>query len=450
MRVILMLVKKEFLQVFRNSLLWKILILAPMAEFLLFPYTADYEIKNVNVIFVDHDRSTMTTDILSTFSASHYFVNQGVAESREEAEALMRADKVDFIVEFPADFEKSLVRQEPVKIHITANAINTVKAGLGSEYVQTVLGNYFMALSAETPKSIPQSVENEDYCQEFFAPSSSSQMALMQGDGDVQSVQGMQRRMTAQMQRAQSEQEALEYQAEQSEKEERAKQAAVVTRAMNPQLAQLVTTNVYWFNEQMNYKNLIVPGLLIILVTLIGAYVTALNIVREKELGTIEQVNVTPIKKWQFLLGKMIPFWILGLAEFAVGLVIMYLLFGIHIQGSLLLLFGLTAVYLLVMLGLGFFISSVAANQLQAMFIVFFLFILFVMLSGILTPIEGMPHWASYLNYANPMSFFMSAMKTVILKGSTVENIQTQFIVLAVMAVVLNAAALISYRETAK
>lgn len=451
MRVILMLVKKEFLQVFRNSLLWKILILAPMAEFLLFPYTADYEIKNVNVIFVDHDRSTMTTDILSTFSASQYFINQGVVESREEAEALMRADKVDFIVEFPADFEKSLVRQEPVKIHITANAINTVKAGLGSEYVQTVLGNYFMALSEETPKSVPQSVENEDYCQEVFAPSaSSSPMALSQGDADMQSIAGMQRRLSEQMQRAQAEQEMLEYQAEQSEKEERAKQAAVVTRAMNPQLAQLVTTNVYWFNEQMNYKNLIVPGLLIILVTLIGAYVTALNIVREKELGTIEQVNVTPIKKWQFLLGKMIPFWILGLAEFGVGLVIMYLLFGIHIQGSLLLLFGLTAVYLLVMLGLGFFISSVAANQLQAMFIVFFLFILFVMLSGILTPIEGMPHWASYLNYANPMSFFMSAMKTVILKGSTVDNIRTQFIVLAVMAVVLNAAALISYRETAK
>ena len=91
-----------------------------------------------------------------------------------------------------------------------------------------------------------------------------------------------------------------------------------------------------------------------------------------------------------------------------------------------------------------------ASNQLQAMFIVFFLFILFVMLSGILTPVEGMPQWASYLNYANPMSFFMSAMKTVILKGSTVDNIRTQFIVLAVMAVVLNAAALISYRETAK
>ena len=450
MRVILMLIKKEFLQVFRNSLLWKILILAPLAEFLLFPYTADYEIKNVKVVFVDHDRSTMTTDILSTFSASKYFINEGVVESRQEAEALMRADKVDFIVEFPADFEKSLVRQEPVKVHITANAINTVKAGLGSEYVQTVLGNYFMTMAESTPKVSPISADTE-YDMDVFSEletASVSSLALQSGEG--QDMQKMQLQLSERMQRAQREQELMERQAEKAEQAERAKQAEVAARAMNPQLAQLVTTNVYWFNEQMNYKNLIVPGLLIILVTLIGAYVTALNIVREKELGTIEQVNVTPIKKWQFLLGKMIPFLILGLVEFGAGLLIMNLLFGIHIQGSLLLVFGLTTVYLLVMLGLGFFISSMASNQLQAMFIVFFLFILFVMLSGILTPVEGMPQWASYLNYANPMSFFMSAMKTVILKGSTVDNIRTQFIVLAVMAVVLNAAALISYRETAK
>lgn len=450
MRVILMLIKKEFLQVFRNSLLWKILILAPLAEFLLFPYTADYEIKNVKVVFVDHDRSTMTTDILSTFSASKYFINEGVVESRQEAEALMRADKVDFIVEFPADFEKSLVRQEPVKVHVTANAINTVKAGLGSEYVQTVLGNYFMTMATSVPKVSPISVGTEDDMDDFSELESASMVSVALQDGEGQDMQKMQLQLSERMQRAQREQEAMERQAEKAEQAERAKQSEVAARAMNPQLAQLVTTNVYWFNEQMNYKNLIVPGLLIILVTLIGAYVTALNIVREKELGTIEQVNVTPIKKWQFLLGKMIPFLILGLVEFGAGLLIMNLLFGIHIQGSLLLVFGLTTVYLLVMLGLGFFISSMASNQLQAMFIVFFLFILFVMLSGILTPVEGMPHWASYLNYANPMSFFMSAMKTVILKGSTVDNIQTQFIVLAVMAVVLNAAALISYRETAK
>lgn len=371
MRTILILVKKEFLQVFRNSLLWKILILAPLAEFLLFPYTADYEIKNVHIAFVDHDRSGMTADIFSKFSASQYFINHGVIQSREEAESLVKADQVDFVIEFPAHFERMVVTQEPTSISITANAINTVKAGLGSEYVQNVLADYFMDLSAQQP---------------------------------------------------------------QLQKE---------------RLAQLVATNIYWFNEQMNYKNLIVPGLLIILVTLIGAYVTALNIVREKELGTIEQVNVTPIKKWQFLLGKMIPFWILGMAEFCAGLVIMKLMFGISIQGSLLLLLGITAIYLLVMLGLGFFISSVSANQLQAMFIVFFLFILFVMLSGVFTPIEGMPEWAKYINYANPMSFFITAVKTIILKGSTIESIRTQFVVLSCMAVALNAAALLSYRDKA-
>lgn len=448
MRVILMLVKKEFLQVFRNSLLWKILLLAPLAEFLLFPYTADYEIKNVHIAFIDNDKSSITNDILSKFSASQYFINHGVVESRQEAEALMKADEIDFIVEFPADFEKSLVRQQPTKVHITANAINTVKAGLGTEYVQTVLGNYFMDMAEETPIPITQNTGNLDFTDENegLNPPQSQGLGLASEPGMLD----MQQQLAQRMQQAQAEQEMLEREAAKAEQQERTKQAAIVSRAMNPQLAQLVTTNVYWYNEQMNYKNLIVPGLLIILVTLIGAYVTALNLVREKEIGTIEQVNVTPIKKWQFLLGKMIPFWILGLVEFSAGLVIMKLMFGISIQGSLLLLFGLTAVYLLVMLGLGFFISSVAANQLQAMFIVFFLFILFVMLSGVFTPIEGMPEWASYINYANPMSFFMVAMKTIILKGSSFENIQNQFIVLSIMAVVLNSAALLSYREKAK
>lgn len=370
MRIILMLIKKEFLQVFRNSLLWKILVLAPLAEFLLFPFTADYEIKNVNIAFIDNDKSSMTADIISKFTASPYFINHGIMSSKIEAEKEMKRDRIDFIIEFPHNFEKDIITQEGTVIGITANAINTVKAGLGTEYVQNVLGNYLMTFAEMSPGLSEQT--------------------------------------------------------------------------------QLLTTNVYWYNEQMNYKTLIVPGILIILVTLIGAYVTALNIVREKEIGTIEQINVTPIKKWQFLLGKMIPFWILGMLEFIVGLVIMYLVFGISIQGSIPLLLAMTAVYLLVMLGLGFFISSVADNQLQAMFIVFFLFILFVMLSGVFTPIEGMPEWAAYINYFNPMSFFMVIVKTIILKGSGFASIKEPFIALAVMAVILNSAALLSYRDKAK
>jgi len=369
MRVILVLIKKEFLQVFRNSLLWKILLIAPMAEFLLFPYTADYEIKTLQVAFIDNDRSTTTRNMMQQFIASGYFQSHGISESREAASHLMQKDEIDIIVEFPNDFERHLFNRENVNISVTANAINSVKAGIGCGYAQNILYGY------------------------------------------IQDAAG----------------------------------AADLSERVH-----ITTTNVYWFNENMNYKTLIVPGLLVILVTLIGAYVTALNIVREKEIGTIEQINVTPIKKWQFLLGKMIPFWILGMGEFILGLGLMYLMFGISIQGSVLLLLGSTAIYLLVMLGLGFFISNVSGTQLQAMFIVFFLFIIFVLLSGLFTPIEGMPEWAVYLNYLNPMSFFMDIIKLIVLKGGTVHDIQTQLIVLSCMAVIIDTAAVLSYREKTK
>ncbi|MDL2308275.1 ABC transporter permease [Bacteroidales bacterium OttesenSCG-928-B11] len=371
MRVILMLIKKEFLQVFRNPLLMSILIVAPLVQFLLFPFTADYEIKHINIAFIDHDRSSTSQDIIKKFLGSPYFITHGILPSNDHAQALMLRDEIDFTLEFPVDFEKDLVNQQKTEIAITANAINSVKAGIGTAYVQNVIAEYMNEL-----------------------------MAVSKPD------QGSQ--------------------------------------------AQILATNVYWFNEQMNYKNLIVPGILVILVTLIGAYVTALNIVREKELGTIEQINVTPIKRWQFIVGKMIPFWILGMAEFIIGLILMKLVFGITVQGSIVLLLGITAIYLLAMLGLGFFISSVSENQLQAMFIVFFLFIVFVLLSGLFTPTEGMPDWAIKLNYLNPLSFYMDVIKIIVLKGGVLQDVKIQIIALSCMAVIIDTAAILSYQENSK
>ena len=372
MRIILMLIKKEFLQVFRNPLLRSILLVAPMVQFVLFPFTADYEIKLLEIGFIDHDRSTTTQKIISDYVASPYFNSHGIIESKKQAEEMMLRDKIDFIIEFPSNFEKDIINQSPPVIAVTANAINSVKAGIGSSYVQKILGA-FMEDMAENIAVHPQ---NDN--------------------------------------------------------------------------VRIFTTNVYWYNERMNYKNLIVPGILVILVTLIGAYVTALNIVREKELGTIEQINVTPIRRWQFIIGKMIPFWILGMTEFILGLLLMKIIFGISVQGSIPLLLGITSIYLFVMLGLGFFISSVSENQLQAMFIVFFLFIVFVLLSGLFTPIEGMPSWAAKINYFNPLSFYMDVIKSIVLKGGGVENIREQIIALSVMAVVIDTAAILSYRERAR
>lgn len=371
MRVILMLIKKEFLQVSRNKLLMQILIVAPIVQFLIFPFTADYEIKVLKIAFVDNDKSSTSRGIINEFSFSDHFKNMEVLDSRKEADKLMLHDDIDILIEIPSNFEKAIYSMDASNLAISTNAINSVKAGIGTGYVQSVLEGYFGEIS-----------EN---------------------------------------------------------------QASAYNEA-----SKLLSSNIYWYNERMNYINLIVPGILVILVTLVGAYVTALNIVREKEIGTIEQINVSPIKKWQFLLGKMIPFWILGMTEFIFGLIMMKLIFGITVQGSIPVLLGATTIYLLVMLGLGFFISAASRNQLQAMFIVFFLFIVFVLLSGIFTPTEGMPQWAKYINYLNPMSFYMDIIKLIILKGSGIEEIKMQICVLSAYAVLVNSAALLVYSDTNK
>ena len=138
------------------------------------------------------------------------------------------------------------------------------------------------------------------------------------------------------------------------------------------------------------------------------------------------------------------------MAEFIMGLFLMKLIFSITVQGSIPVLLTITAIYLFVMLGLGFFISAVAENQLQAMFIVFFLFIVFVLLSGLFTPTEGMPDWAKIINYLNPMSFYMDVIKKMVLKGCEFADVKIQTITLAVMAVILNTAAVLSYKESSK
>lgn len=408
MRIILMLIKKEFLQVIRNPLLLSILVIAPMVEFMIFPFCADYEIKVLDIAFIDNDRSQVSKEIINSFNASDIFVTHGLLQNKSQAEEMMRHDKIDLLVEIPSNFESSLYNNQSTQIAITANAINSVKAGIGTGYVQEIIGGYMHDFAAAN------------------APAGMASLAQM-----VQSKAS----------------------ASSSSDEERISTISIPTfdaSAINRQSANISISNIYWYNEQMNYQNLIVPGILVILVTLIGCYVTALNLVREKEIGTIEQVNVTPIKRWQFLIGKMIPFWLLGMVEFAAGLLIMKFIFGISVQGSIPLLMGITAIYLLVMLGLGFFISSVSENQLQSMFIVLFLFIVFVLLSGVFTPTEGMPDWAHKINYVNPMSFYIEVIKKIILKGSAFTSVQTETIVLSIMAVLINTGAILSYKEASK
>lgn len=217
-------------------------------------------------------------------------------------------------------------------------------------------------------------------------------------------------------------------------------------QAVNPQPV-IGVEAVHWYNPLMNYKIFMVPGILVILVTMVGGFLSALNIVKEKEVGTIEQINVTPIHKYQFILGKLIPFWVLGLVILSIGLFISWIAYGIVPVGSLLTIYTFAAVYLLAVLGMGLGVSTLANTQQQAMLISFFLMMIFILLGGLYTSIDSMPRWAQVFTWFNPVTYFIDVMRMVVLKGSTLADIRSHIGIVLVMAVVLNGFAVLNYRK---
>lgn len=203
-----------------------------------------------------------------------------------------------------------------------------------------------------------------------------------------------------------------------------------------------------WFNPLMNYRHYMVPGILAILLTMVGGYLSALNIVKEKEIGTIEQINVTPIKKHHFILGKLIPFWVLGLVVFTIGLTASWLVYGIVPEGSLALLYGFVAVYLIAVLGFGLLVSTYTDTQQQAMFIAFFFMMIFILMSGLFTSIDSMPAWAKTVARLNPVSYMIDVMRMIILKGSGFSDIQFHLLKVAGFGILLNSWAVWNYRKT--
>jgi len=203
----------------------------------------------------------------------------------------------------------------------------------------------------------------------------------------------------------------------------------------------------YRFNPEMDYKQYMAPGILVILVTFIGMFLTAMNVVKEKELGTIEQLNVTPIRKYQFIIGKLLPFWIIGLFILAFGLLLAKITFNVPVRGSLVLLFGLTGLYLMVVLSAALLISTITETQQQAMFISWFFVVVFIMLSGIFTHIYSMPEWAQKVAWFNPIAHFAEIIRRVLLKGAGFRDVLTQFWVLLGYGTVMLSLALWRYRK---
>jgi len=370
MRALKFLLQKELRQIFRDPSIFFILFIMPMIQLMILPLAADYEIKNINLGVVDHDHSGYSRKLINKIVSSGYFRLKDYSSTFSQALRGIELDKTDLVLEIPAQFERKLVKENESTILVAANAINGVKAGLGSAYIQGIIGDFNQDVRMQwiqAPRFNPQPTIDVEYSD--------------------------------------------------------------------------------WYNPDMNYRDFMVPGILVMLVTMIGSSFASNNIVREKEMGTIEQINVSPIKKTQFILGKLIPFWMLALAVLTVGLFIARIFYGIVPLGHYLTIYVFASIYLLAILGLGLLMSTYAQTQQQSMLVSFFVTMVFNLLSGLYTPIESMPQWAQIITRLNPVSYFIEVMRMVVLKGSGLADIKYQILALLGFAVFFNGWAIVNYKK---
>ncbi|WP_316823082.1 ABC transporter permease [Pedobacter gandavensis] len=373
MKVLRFILQKEFRQIFRDKTILAMMFAMPIIQLIILPLAANFEVKNVNVAYVDNDRSSYSQKLINKIASSGYFKVTGTPFSYKEGLELIEEGEADLLLEIPPHFERNLVKEGRQEVNIAVDAINGTKSALAGAYLTSVIADFNSNLDVIV-KSPIASVDNA---------------------------------------------------------------AAAIT---------IVNSN--WYNPRAEYKYYMVPGILVLLLTMIGGFITALNIVREKEIGTIEQINVTPIKKWQFILGKLIPFWIVGITVFTIGLVVMYVVYGIFPKGNLAVLYLFAAVYLVALLGLGLLISTFADTQLQAMFIAYFFMMVFMLMSGFFTSTDSMPNWARTISELTPVTHFIKVVRLIVLKGSGLQELGSELWYLCGFAVLLNGLAIFNYRKT--
>lgn len=201
------------------------------------------------------------------------------------------------------------------------------------------------------------------------------------------------------------------------------------------------------FNPHLNYRVFMVPALIVLILTLLCGFLPGVSIVMEKEIGTMEQINVSPVTKGAFILAKLIPFWIIGFLVLTIGEIIAWAVYGLVPAGHYYTLYFFAAVYIVTVSGLGLVISNYAQTMQQAMFIVFFFMLIFIMLSGLYTPIDSMPEWAKWIAAFNPLKHFMVVMRSVFLKGSNIADLSRELYALIGFAAFFNTWAIMSYRK---
>ena len=363
-------IRKEFLQLFRDPRTLALAVVIPIVQLFLLGYAATSDVRNISLAVWDQSKTPESRQLLDAFRAADYFTIDYMVNSSDEYQKLIESGDARVALVIPADYDIRL-SEGNAKVLIVLDGSD---ASIGST-----------ALS--TARLVGQS----------YGTKILSQQAALSGRG-----------------------------------------------APTPPVE--VRTQV-WYNPDLNSAYFMIPAVIGMILSFITTILTATAIVRERERGTIEQLIVTPIRSWELVLGKLLPYAILGFLETFEILIIGHFWFGVPVRGSLWLITLTSGLFLMSSLGIGLFASTIANTQQEAMLTVMMYNLPSIFLSGFFFPLEAMPKFLQWVSYAIPLRYYLVIIRSLMLKGVGIEAIQREVIALAIFGTVIMTAAALRFRK---
>jgi ABC-2 type transport system permease protein len=341
-------IKKEFIQVFRNPKMRAILLVIPLVQSMIFGYAVTTDVKNISLAVYDESKTPASRELIDRFTHSGYFSLKAAISSDREMDELLSKGEVAAIIRISSDFGSNIASGRTAAVQIIVDGTDSNTAGVVLSYA----GNIVRSAAIEMMKRHFENTRGID----------------------------------------------------------------LQTRA--------------WFNENLTSRNFYVPGVIAAIVMLVTLLLTSMSVVREKEMGTMEQIVVTPITPAEFILGKTMPSIILGYSNMIFVTLVCVFWFDIPVRGSIATLFVANGFYLMTTIGIGLVISTVSETQQQAMMTTFFFFLPAMLLSGFMFPINNMPEIIQFLTYMNPLRYFLIIIRGIFLKGVGVSILWPQILAL--------------------
>jgi len=371
--------RKEFIQIYRNKQNFRLLLIAPFLQLIILGYASRLDVKDVQIVVADLDRSALSREIIDSFSRSGYFIINRTVDSYDEVDRYLETGQAAMAILIPPDLERRIKGGQTAQVGVLIDGVDTTTAGTVSGYAQSILLRFSSDISTQ-------------------------RVGKMQG---------------------------LLFD-------------SAIPRLVVPSFTDASRA---WFNPNLNSKDFFVPGVVVIILVATTIILTSALIVREKEIGTIEQLMVAPISRVELILGKTLPCFIIVITIMAVIMPTALLIFDVPFNGSRVFFLPTAMIFLITIAGVGITISAFCQTQQQAILSSFMFLQPAVLLSGYAFPIENMPIVIQYLTYLNPLRYFISIVRGVFLKGVGWDILWPEVIPIGIMAVLFIAVASFLFKK---